>query len=269
MTDPIVVENDETEAIFEVEQEKPATQKDSVDPDDGLEIETPPEEETPGGESDPTDMPAEGADPAREGEIEGAPAKPAEEPAPATAPEKPPVPSTESPTFSRDFFKAVTEQAKQAVTKLTGEEFDEFNAEHQVILTAAASEIVTNAKQQKVRNDHLQIINQQIDQILPNEEAWKVHEARLGDLPNKVVREIQRQTELGNFEPLLKLVRESATEFGKRKQASDKAAKIGKAAGKTVFTEDPVPLMGGGSPRSTGKKSDDGEDSAGPEYFGF
>lgn len=127
-----------------------------------------------------------------------------------------------------EYYEQVTEQAKLAVKQITGEDYDEFDPKHKIILTDQAAKIMqVKDSEQKALSRVDEIMNsagQGFDKFLQN---------AMQELSVKKYNELLAAEQRGDYSKTLAVVEEAAQAFTGRpdkaaiqKQASEKARQL-------------------------------------------
>lgn len=157
--------------------------------------------------------------PAPEKKEEGEPVKPSEGATPAS-------PAAAPSGADSAYYDQVVAAGKDAVKRLTGEDFNEFDPKHQLILQDFAAD-VRRQREAKVEADRqADAAGVEIGKILDTEEAWAAHLARLDEMPAKEWRKINEAAAAGDYSLLVAAVRESKKLFDTKTMAGQKAKEI-------------------------------------------
>lgn len=130
-----------------------------------------------------------------------------------------------------EFYDQVTEAAKQRVQQITGEEYDEFNPKHNVILSAESTKIIGRYTREQDAVNQMESIAKQNG----GDAFKKFVQQRLRKLTVEEYENLKAAEASGDYSQTLNKIKEIAEEFkgGKNMDAArQKAAKLNKEAGR-------------------------------------
>jgi hypothetical protein len=174
------------------------------------------------------------------------------------------------PADERLFYRQMTAEAKAKTEAITGEEFDEFNPEHQVILAHQSNRIIA-AKERTEKS-----LNK-ADSIIKENGGKQFQEYMMdyfGNLPARKYLQLKDAEAKGDYSKTIAEMEKAAEEFktsGKKAAARDKAKNLNKKASKRRGRGAPPKTMPSGTGSAAGAQNDfsDTEDYLTPEELGI
>lgn len=174
------------------------------------------------------------------------------------------------PADERSFYRQMTAEAKAKTEEITGEEFDEFNPEHQVILSHQSNKIFAAKERAEKSLD-------KADSIIKENGGKQFQEYMMdyfGNLPARKYLQLKDAEANGDYSKTIAEMEKAAEEFktsGKKAAARDKAKNLNKKASKKRGRGAPPKTIAGGTGSAAGASNDssDAEDYLTPEELGI